>query len=307
MNKLILLTGPTCSGKTRHGVQLARALGGEVVNFDSLLFYRELNIGTAKPSLGEREGVPHHMIDVCSARDPMNAHDFARAARPMVADIHARGCPVLLVGGSGFYAQALLKGMYDSPTTPDEIKARSEALYAGEGIDPFLAELRRHDPASAARYHPNDHYRVRRAVEHWWAHGTPFSLQREGFVPEAPPWEVLHLHLDLPKEDHLKLIIERTRGMLAAGLEAEVRALLGSGFHGREKPLQAIGYKETVQWIAGGFGTDRAAWEERIVINTRRLAKAQRTWFQKIVSKAYDPRTEGEALRRAGEEFIGRE
>lgn len=304
--KIILLSGPTCSGKTLHSVRLARATGAEVVNFDSLLFYRELTIGTAKPTPEERQGVPHHLVDVRSIGEPMNASQFALEARPIIDEIHSRGRVVILTGGSGFYAQALLKGMFRSPTTPEHILERSNELYAREGIAPFLAELKQHDPVSAARYHANDHYRVRRAVEHWWANGTPFSLERDSFTPQQSPWKILHAHLDLPKEDHLKLIQQRTRSMLASGLVDEVKTLLAQGFTGKEKPLQAIGYKETLDWLTGAYGTDEKAFEERIVINTRQLAKAQRTWFKKQEKRVFDPRSDGELLQSAVRDFIDR-
>jgi tRNA dimethylallyltransferase len=305
--KIILLSGPTCSGKTMHSVRLAKAIGAEVVNFDSLLFYRELTIGTAKPTPTERQGVSHHLVDIRSIADPMNASQFALEARPIIEEIHRRGKVVILTGGSGFYVQALLKGMFSSPTTPEHILERSQDLYARAGIEPFRAELQRHDPVSAERYHANDHYRVRRAVEHWWANGTPFSSERDSFTPQQSPWEILHAHLDLPKEDHLKLIQQRARTMIESGLVEEVRTLLQRGFSGKEKPLQAIGYKETLDWLNGRYGTDQKAFEERIVINTRQLAKAQRTWFKKQEKVVFDPRSDGDRLLSTVKKFIDRE
>lgn len=289
-----------------HSVRLARAIGAEVVNFDSLLFYRELNIGTAKPTIEERQGVPHHLVDIRSITEPMNASQFALEARPIINEIHSRKKIVILTGGSGFYVQALLKGMFSSPTTPAHISERSDDLYSREGITPFLNELKLHDPVSFERYHANDHYRVRRAVEHWWTNGTAFSLERDSFTPQESAWDILHAHLDLPKEDHLKLIQARTRTMIESGLVNEVKNLLAQGFTGKEKPLQAIGYKETLDWLNEVYGTDEKAFEERIVINTRQLAKAQRTWFKKQEKLVFDPRSEGENLLSAVKEFIYR-
>lgn len=303
MKQVIWLTGPTASGKTAQAVRLARAVSGEVVNFDSLLFYRELNIGTAKPSVEERQDIPHHMVDIRSITHPMNASDFAREAFPVVESIHQSGKIVVLVGGSGFYAQALLKGMWDSPTTPLDVELRSDNLYEAEGIIPFREILRIHDPTNFMRLHENDHYRIRRAVEHFWVNGTPFSQQKEIFKPSAPDWDVLHLHLDIPKEEHWQIISQRTHGMLEHGLIEEVQDLLKQGFTGQEKPLQAIGYKETVAFLAGDFKGDRALYEERIVLNTRQLAKTQRTWFKKIATRSYDPRKEGDSLLSAAKIF----
>lgn len=306
MNKVVLLTGPTATGKTMHSVSIARAIGAEIVNFDSLLFYRELVIGTAKPTLEERQGVPHHMVDVRSINDAMNASQFALEARPVVDAILKRATPVVLVGGSGFYARALLKGMYHSPTTPEHLRVRSEELFTAEGIAPFREILRCHDPESYKRLHENDHYRIRRAVVHWWTTGTAFSAEREVFSPQGLPWDVLPLHLDIPKEDHWPIIQARTEQMIQRGLVAEVAQLLQQGFTGAERPLQSIGYKETLDWLHGKFGQDEAAFKERISLNTRQLAKVQRTWFKKEEKIQFDPRSEGAALVRAAQDFIDR-
>jgi tRNA dimethylallyltransferase len=300
--KVVVVSGPTASGKTDLAVDLALSFGGEVVNFDSLLFYREINIGTAKPSLEEQRSVPHHLINVRSIASPMNAADFARTALPLVEGILASGVPVYLVGGSGFYLQALLKGMYDSPTTPEDIIRRSDELYLTSGIVPFLEILQQHDHISYQRYHENDHYRIRRAVEHWWTTGQTLSQARERKDqsneelqrPTIHDWDLLHVHLDIPKEEHRLIIQERTDRMLEKGLMSEVRELLASGFTGKEKPLQSIGYKEALEYINGNYETLDAC-RERINISTRQLAKSQRTWFKRDQSKqTFHPR-EGRA------------
>ncbi len=285
--KVIIVSGPTASGKTDLSIALAIKYGGEIVNFDSLLLYQELNIGTAKPTPEERSFVPHHMIDVRSIRNPMNAADYARTAIEEINRIHERGLVVYLVGGSGFYLQAVLKGMYDSPTTPNEIREKSNHLYSQAGIAPFIEILKDCDPLSFKRYHENDHYRVRRAVEHWWAHGTALSSEREKKdeenkeIPESiHNWEILHIHLDLPKEEHLKIIERRTDKMICEGLQSEVEKLLESGFSGLEKPLQSIGYKEMLDLRFGVYKSIREC-RDRILISTWQLAKSQRTWFKK--------------------------
>lgn len=286
--KVIVISGPTASGKTDMAVELARKYGGEVVNFDSLLLYKEINIGTAKPTAEEQQMVPHHMLNVRSIAEPMNAADYARQALPLIEKLLSEKKLVYLVGGSGFYLQALLKGMYESETTPVDITAKSDELYEKSGIDPFLEILKAHDPASLERYHANDHYRVRRAVEHWWTTGSPLSSARvnkdqENVTLNRPTihnWDLLHIYLDLPKDEHLKIIEKRTDRMLSTGLIEEVRGLLQSGFTGLEKPLQSIGYKETLDFISGVYkNLDEC--RERIIISTRQLAKSQRTWFNR--------------------------
>lgn len=290
--KVIVVSGPTASGKTDLAIELAQKYGGEIVNFDSLLLYREINIGTAKPSLEERGSIPHHMIDVRSITTPMNAADYAREAFPLIEKILSEKKNVFLVGGSGFYLQALLKGMYDSPTTPTEITERSEKIYEEEGITPFLEILKEKDPESFARYHMNDHYRIRRAVEHFWTTGRKLSVERvqkdiANEMTKSPTihnWDILHIHLDLPKEEHEKIIKERTKRMLQNGLLEEVQDLIRNGFSGEEKPLQSIGYKESFDYISGTL-KDLSELEERINISTRQLAKSQRTWFKRNQSK----------------------
>lgn len=310
--KVIVISGPTASGKTDLAVELALKFGGEVVNFDSLLLYREITIGTAKPTEEERRSVPHHLIDVRSIKDPMNAADYAREAFPVVEKLLSENKIVFLAGGSGFYLQALLKGMYDSPTTPSEITKKSDELYEKEGIQPFLELLKTNDLKSFDRYHENDHYRIRRAVEHWWTTGSPLSLARKekdaaNEVLDRPTihnWDVLHIYLDLPKEEHLKIIERRTDRMLSGGLIEEVQNLLSQGFTGLEKPLQSIGYKETLDYIQGTFKS-LAECRERIIISTRQLAKSQRTWFNRDhFKKRYHPLEERDEIFLQVEKFL---
>jgi tRNA dimethylallyltransferase len=310
--KVVIVSGPTATGKTDLAVELAQRFGGEVVNFDSLLLYKEITIGTAKPTPEERRMIPHHMIDVRSIADPMNAADFSREAFPIVERLLAENKLVYLVGGSGFYLQALLKGMYDSPTTPDEIIQRSDELYGREGIQPFRELLAQHDPQSFDRYHENDHYRIRRAVEHWWTTGSRLSLARlekdesngELNRPTIHNWELLHLHLDMTKEEHLTIIERRTDRMLALGLIDEVKDLLARGFSGKEKPLQSIGYKESLDFILGAYKSLSEA-RERIIISTRQLAKSQRTWFKRDqFKKIYHPLEGRQEIFLQVEKFI---
>lgn len=310
--KVVVISGATATGKTDLAVELATKFGGEVVNFDSLLLYKEITIGTAKPTADEQKSIPHHMIDVRSIKDPMNAADYAREAFPIVEKLLKEKKTVYLVGGSGFYLQALLKGMYDSPTTPDEITLRSNELYEKEGIAPFLTFLKENDPKTFERYHENDHYRIRRAVEHFWTTGSPLSEARankdssneELQGPTIHPWEVLHIYLNIPREEHNKIIEKRTDKMLASGLVEEVKSLLSAGFTGEEKPLQSIGYKETLDFIRGDFKTIEEC-RERIVISTRQLAKSQRTWFNRDSFKqAYHPLEERSEIFLQVETFL---
>ncbi len=309
--KVIVISGPTASGKTDISLDLAEKFGGEIVNFDSLLLYKEITIGTAKPTLEERNRIPHHLVDVNSITTPLNAADYSRLAEPIIQALHLQNKTVYLVGGSGFYLQAVLKGMYESPTTSDEIIKKSDDLYLAEGITPFLHILQREDPETFARYHENDHYRIRRAVEHFWSTGGKLSDARTQKDQENTnlgiskhDWDVLHIYLNLPKEEHWPIIENRTKKMLKNGLIEEVENLLKSGFTGEEKPLQSIGYKETVDFINGKIST-LAELEELIVIHTRQLAKSQRTWFNRDQNKSeFHPLTQRDLIFKQVDEFI---
>lgn len=310
--KVIVISGPTASGKTDLAVELALKFNGEVVNFDSLLLYKEINIGTAKPTAEERRSIPHHMIDVRSIADPMNAADYARSAFPVIEKLLSQNKVVFLAGGSGFYLQALLKGMYDSPTTPGDVTARSDELYRNEGIKPFIEILKAHDVKSFERYHENDHYRIRRAVEHWWTTNLPLSEAREEKDssnqelqrPTIHPWDVLHIYLDIPKDEHLKIIENRTDKMIHNGLFEEVKSLLNAGFTGQEKPLQSIGYKESLDYISGIYKSIEEC-REKIIISTRQLAKSQRTWFNRDKLKnTFHPLKERDEIFKIVENFL---
>jgi tRNA dimethylallyltransferase len=310
--KVIVVSGPTATGKTDISIELARKFGGEIVNFDSLLLYKEINIGTAKPTPTEQGEIPHHMIDVASISHPMNAAAYAKMALPIIKDLHTKNKLVFLTGGSGFYLQALVKGMYESPTTPQEITDRSEKLYLEHGIKPFLDILKIEDPATFSRYHENDHYRVRRAVEHFWHTGKLISDERarkdqENELREESNihgWDLLHLHLDIPKEEHLEIIRKRTIKMMDLGLIQEVSGLLQQGFTGLEKPLQSIGYKEVIDLQLGHLKNQDEC-VERIIISTRQLAKSQRTWFNRIPGKhTFHPLLDRETLLETVRNFI---
>lgn len=310
--KVVLISGPTASGKTDLSIEIAERINAEIVNFDSLLFYQEICIGTAKPTEQEMARIPHHMINIRSIKDPMNAADFSKMAIPLVNQIIDKRKNVVLVGGSGFYLQALLKGMYHSPTTPVEIQKKSDELYQSAGIEPFINFLRENDPESFNRYHENDHYRIRRAVEHFWTSGTPLSKERvkkdesnsELKETTIHGWDLLHIYLDIPKEEHLEIIKKRTHKMIELGLYDEVKNLLSHGFTGTEKPLQSIGYKEILDFH---FKVYKSLDEciERIIISTRQLAKSQRTWFNRDQSKEkFHPLAQRKDIFKRVDEFI---
>ncbi|MBF0297194.1 MAG: tRNA (adenosine(37)-N6)-dimethylallyltransferase MiaA [Oligoflexia bacterium] len=315
-NKIIVISGPTATYKTKIGIMLAKHLKNDlkcdvnIINFDSLLFYKELSIGTAKPTEREKEGIIHHLMSIRSIREPMNAHDFVKIAEETICKLQKINIIPILIGGSGFYLRALISGMYDSPTTPEKIINRSNKLFAKHGIKPFWDLLKRVDVESYNTLHFNDHYRIRRAIEHYWTTNFKFSSEKKKFESVLPAeiesngngesrnsrfGKIIHIHLDVPKEEHDKIIRKRIYLMMDNGFEEEVKLLLNNSnnvkdstndndFTGEEKPLKSVGYKEMVAFLRGEIKSKDEC-IEKIFLSTRHLAKAQRTWFKKVKDK----------------------
>lgn len=312
-NKLIIVSGPTATGKTRISIEIAEKVPESViVNFDSLLFYKEISIGTAKPTLEEQKGIPHYMIDVASISSPMNAADFIKMAQAKIEDLFSQNKIVILVGGSAFYLRALLKGMYESATPSEEIKTQIEKMFQEGGIESILGYLQTNDPESVKNYHINDHYRLMRAAIHFASTGTKISEQKQNLDEKDPydlssvvhPWSILHLYLDLPKDKHFEIIQARTAKMFKDGLMEEIETLAGSGFTLEEKPLASIGYKEAIEYRRGLFNSAEECME-RISISTRQLAKSQRTFFNKIHPKiSFNPLLDREKIVLTVEQFL---
>jgi tRNA dimethylallyltransferase len=298
MNKLIIITGPTASGKTSTSISLAKFIQDNfhkkvaIVNFDSLLFYKELSIGTAKPTNQEMNGIEHHLISIESINNPINASDFIILAKEKIEELHQLNYIVILVGGSAFYLRALLKGMYEASKPDEELKLNIETEYKKFGIAPFIDFLRENDPESLQNLHSNDHYRLIRAVEFFKLTNSKISEQKKLLDQNSPydfskithPWSIAHIYLDLPKNEHQKYIEKRSQEMLHMGLQIEVENLLKNGYSKSLKPLESIGYKEMINFLDGNYPTIQDCFE-RIVISTRQLAKSQRTFFKKISPK----------------------
>jgi tRNA dimethylallyltransferase len=318
MNKVIIISGPTATGKTKTSIDLAISIEKNfnrktaIVNFDSLLFYKEISIGTAKPTIEERSGIDHYMIDIESICSPMNAADFIKKGEDIISSLLNQGIIPILVGGSAFYLRALLKGMYESVTASPEIKRKLEVLFEKHGIDPFVEFLKKNDPKSLIHLHVNDHYRIIRAVEHFEMTGQKISLQKERHDNENPydfskiskPWTVLNLYLDLPKDLHYEYIKKRTHEMFSNGLLEEISHLKLLYPDLSQKPLSSIGYKEAISYLRGEFNSLEDC-IERISISTRQLAKSQRTFFNKITPKeCYNPLIDQDRIKETVNRFI---
>ncbi|MEE3079192.1 MAG: tRNA (adenosine(37)-N6)-dimethylallyltransferase MiaA [Bdellovibrionota bacterium] len=294
--KAIIISGATCTGKTDASIMIAKELNNhkfEIINFDSLLFYKEVNIGTAKPSSAELKAVKHHLININSIANEVNANIFIEQATEKLYEIAENEVTPILVGGSTFYLRALMKGMYESETITDEVKSFFKEIYDSKGISEIIEYLKVNDPESLKNLHKNDHYRLIRAAEHFKQTGQKISKQKEMFDAENPydfskhihtNFDFLHLSMTIEKEQHWKLMEKRASKMIQSGLIEEVKTLLEQGYSGNEKPLQSIGYKETIQYLNGDI-SDEDELAEKIYINTRRLAKSQKTFLKKVTPK----------------------
>ncbi len=275
--KLLVVCGPTASGKSDLALKLARSLDAEIVNADSMQVYRGMDIGTAKPSLEQRAEIRHHLIDVADPDRPFSAADFAQAADEAIRDIAGRGKRVIVAGGTGLYIRALLKGLVDSPGGAGEIR-RALQEEAGEvGNEAMLERLARVDPELAARIHPNNRVRIIRALEVHRLTGIPLSRHQQEHAFADRRYDSLHIGIRVERQELYRRIEERVERMLHKGLLDEVRGLLASGYGRDLKAMRAIGYKETASCLAGECSLEEAT--RLIKRDTRRYAKRQLTWF----------------------------
>lgn len=279
--KILVVCGPTASGKTRLAVELALRHGGEVVSADSMQIYRRMDIGTAKPASEETRGVPHHMLDVAEPGEDYSVARYVEAAAACVDDILARGKLPIVAGGTGLYVDSLLSGRTFAPFTPESgHRARLQAIAAAEGLSPLRAELEKIDPEAAARLHPNDEKRIIRALEVWYETGKTITAHNLETQALSPRYDALKLGLNFADRADLWARIDaRVDEMMGAGLEAEVRALLAEGIPERCTAMQAIGYKEMAAALREGRSVAVAAGE--IKLRSRQYAKRQLTWFRR--------------------------
>jgi tRNA dimethylallyltransferase len=275
---LVVLCGPTASGKTALALELAQRLPLEVVSADSRQVYRGMDIGTAKPLAAERAQVAHHLIDVAEPDQPFSAADFVRLARPAVASIAASGSHPLVVGGTGLYIRALTEGLVDAPAADAELREALWRVEQEEGEGTLHRRLLALDPETAARTHPRNLVRIIRALEVIELSGCRLSELQQAHAFAERPYRLLQLGL-LPERQILdRRIDRRVEAMLASGLLAEVDALLSRGFGAGSKALQTIGYRECVQHLRGALTLEQAV--ARIQLETRKYAKRQLTWFR---------------------------
>ena len=296
MNNIICIAGPTASGKTALAVALAKELDGEVVSCDSMQVYRRMDIGTAKPTHAEMQGIVHHMLDVAEPDEDFSVSRYCAMATPIVDDIVARGRTAIIAGGTGLYMDALIKGNTFAPYPSTGMREKLEAQADCEGMEAMHALLATIDPDSAARLHLKDRKRIIRALEVYYETGktiTEHNRKTQLLPPRyAPIWFALQ---DEQRQTLYDRIDARVEDMLAKGLLDEIRSLLDSGVSEKATAMQAIGYKEFVDALAGRCTIEEAT--AQVQQASRNYAKRQLTWFRRNQSIHYLQRNKNSTLQ----------
>ncbi len=278
LTKLLIICGPTASGKSALALQLAHALNAEIVNADSMQVYRRLDIGTAKPSSVQQLEIRHHLIDIVEPDQSFSAADFADAADAAIRDIVSRGKRIIVVGGTGLYIRALIHGLVDSPGGGGDLRQALQDEAAEVGNEAMLDQLRLVDPELAATLHPNNLLRIIRALEVYRLSGIPLSRYQQEHAFAGRRYDTLQIGITVDRRLLYKRIEERVEQMIAAGLMEEVRGIMAAGFGRNLKSMRSIGYKETAACLAGEISAEEAC--RLIKRNTRHYAKRQMTWFK---------------------------
>lgn len=276
---ILAVVGPTASGKTRLSVELAKQLHGEIVNADSMQVYQEMNIATAKPSMAERQGVPHHLLDFLPLSSTFSVAQYVELAHACVREIAAKGYLPILVGGTGLYVNSLIDNIQFSGQGEDPaLRARLEQRIREEGANVLLQELEAVDPQTAHTLHPNNTKRIVRALELYYTTGITMSEQRRLSRSVESPYRVCMLGLDFQNRETLyQRINQRVDQMLQDGLVEEAESVLHSPYS--KTAMGAIGYKELAEYFRGECSLEQAV--ETLKRETRRYAKRQLTWFRR--------------------------
>ncbi len=301
MNQIICIAGPTASGKTALAVELAKELNGEVVSCDSMQIYKGMDIGTAKPTLEERQGIPHHMLDVAQPEEDFSVGRYCQMAAPIVDDIVARGKTAIIAGGTGLYMDSLIKGNDFAPYPATGARQRLEQQADEMGMDFMLERLRSVDPEAAAKLHLADRKRIIRALEVFEETGETITAHNKRTQSIPPRYNPLWIGLDFdPRQVLYDRIDMRVDMMLEQGLISEIQQLLASGIPQKCTAMQAIGYKEFVAALEGNISVEEAA--DQVRQSSRHYAKRQLTWFRRNPSMNWLTRN----IQDSGEEILAR-
>jgi len=276
--RLVLIVGPTASGKSSLAFHLARRFRGEIVSADSMQVYRKMDIGTAKPSPAERKAVPHHLIDIIDPDRDYSAALFREQAAAIIGRLHQNRIPIFVVGGTGLYLKALARGLFRAPASDPKLRQSLKERAAREGGAALHQELGELDPAAASRIHPGDIFRIVRALEVYFQTRRPISHFQAAHGFKDKPYELLKIGLARGREDLYRRIEKRVDQMMAVGWADEVRGLLDAGYSRSLKSMRSLGYRHLASYLQGERELAEAV--ERIKQETRRFAKRQLTWFR---------------------------
>jgi len=280
--KILIICGPTASSKTALSIECAKLLDSEIISADSMNIYKGLDIGTAKPTISEREGIPHHLIDVITPKEEFTVSDYKDLASPIVERLLNEGKTPIICGGTGFYINSLLYDMsYGNGTGNLEVREKYKKIAENEGVDTVYNVLKSVDPESAKKLHPNDLKRVIRALE-IYENGTKKSDIKDDLTPK---YSYLAVANDYPRAELYSRIDSRVDLMIESGLIEEVKGLIDSGITIKNQCMQGIGYKEVYSYLQGEISREKMV--ELIKINTRHYAKRQITFFKRLDGLVY--------------------
>jgi tRNA dimethylallyltransferase len=280
------LTGATASGKTSVGIELAKLLNAEIISLDSMSVYREMNIGTAKPTDEQRAEVPHHLLDVVAPNEVYSLSQYIRDAHEVIGEIRLRGREVLFVGGTSLYLKSLLRGVYPGPPADWEFRNQIEAELETVGIEALHARLEQVDPLAAAKLHPNDKRRIIRALEVYKQTGRPLSHEQTHF-DDIPHEACKAFVLSWPRPMLHQRIESRVERMFQSGLVDEVKGLLERHGDLGRTAAQAVGYREVIGMLRDGQGLTESI--EKVQARTRQFARRQETWFRNLAECEFVP------------------
>ncbi|MGC1403624.1 MAG: tRNA (adenosine(37)-N6)-dimethylallyltransferase MiaA [Thermodesulfobacteriota bacterium] len=298
--RLVIITGPTAVGKSGLGHGLAREMGGEIINADSMQIYRSMDIGTAKPAPAERREVLYHLIDIIHPDQPFDASEFRIRAQAVIQELHLRQVPIFVIGGTGLYLRVLQRGLFSCPKPKAEIREKWKKNSLVYGPQFLWETLRAQDPLSAARIHHRDTYRLIRALEVLELTGCPISDWQQWGQEGEPDYEILWIGLTLDRQVLYQRINQRAEKMIAQGFLEEVRGLLHLGYSPELKSMKSLGYRHLAKVLQGDLELPEAL--DLLKRDTRRYAKRQLTWlsgetnlnwfspleFDKIHSKVFE-------------------
>lgn len=292
--KVVIICGGTATGKSNLAMDLAEKLNAEIINFDSQQVYKDFDIGTAKPSKEELAQIPHHLIGHVDPREHYTAGDFRRDAFQKLSEIKTPYA--ILVGGTGFYLQALMKGMFDLPPSDPEIKTKLEIELAEKGLPQLYEQLHKRDPLSAKVINPNDKYRILRALEVFQITGRPLGELKATFKPQDFPYPFVKIGVRRTKTRLREIVSQRSQAMIDNGLLDEVKAIMNK-YGADVRPLQSVGYKEAFDFLRKNeeipTHKQKVQLAEQITASTMQLAKRQSTWFKRDSEiQWFDPDTD---------------